>query len=202
LARLVHEKTAGNPSFVTHFLAALSEKGLLAYDREEARWTWELEGIRAKGYTDNVADLVLSRLRRLPGQTHAALKGLACLGAGVSTAALASALGTRKDVLHKALREAVQERILGKQEGAYQFLHDRVREAAYALIPEGERAAAHLAIGRRLAAHLSVGEVEENVFEIDGQLNRGNALIRSPKALTFTNDAIGAVNAALGSCVR
>jgi PAS domain S-box-containing protein len=181
LARLVHEKTAGNPFFVTQFLAALSDEGLLAYDRGEARWTWDLEGIGAKGYTDNVADLVLGRLRRLPGETHAALKGLACLGAGFSTAALAIALGARKDALHKALREAVQERLLAQQEGAYLFLHDRVREAAYALIPESERAAAHLAIGRRLAAHLSAGEIEENVFEIVGQLNRGNALIRSAK---------------------
>ena len=68
-----------------------------------------------------------------------------------------------------------------RQEGAYQFLHDRVREAAYALIPEGERAAAHLAIGRRLAAHTQPDAVEESVFEIVGQLNRGAALIGSRK---------------------
>jgi predicted ATPase len=59
------------------------------------------------------------------------------------------------------------------------FLHDRVREAAYELIPDGERAAAHLAIGRRLAARTPPGAVEVSIFEIAGQLNRGAALISS-----------------------
>ena len=68
-----------------------------------------------------------------------------------------------------------------RQEGVYRFLHDRVREAAYALIPESERAAVHLAIGRRLAAQVLPGAAEESVFEIVGQLNRGSALISARK---------------------
>ena len=68
--------------------------------------------------------------------------------------------------MQATLEAAVRSRLLLRQEGAYRFLHDRVREAAYALIPEGERAAAHLAIGRRLAAHTRPDAVEESVFEI------------------------------------
>ena len=74
LARLVHEKTAGNPFFAIQFLTALAEEGLLAFDRDAARWTWDLKRIRAKGYTDNVVDLMLGKLRRLPATTHAVLK--------------------------------------------------------------------------------------------------------------------------------
>ena len=77
----------------------------------------------------------------------------------------------------RLLRPAVRARLLLRQEGVYRFLHDRVREAAYALIPESERAAVHLAIGRRLAAQIPPSAVEESVFEIVGQLNRGSALI-------------------------
>src|SRR6202171_3142762 len=64
-------------------------------------------------------------------------------------------------------------------EGSYAFLHDRVQEAAYALIPEGERAAAHLRIGRVLASRAASEELEEKIFEIVNQLDRGAALIHS-----------------------
>ena len=68
LARLVREKTAGNPFFVIQFLTALAEEGLLA--RNAARWTWDLRRIRTKGYTDNVVDLLLGKLRSLPVTTR------------------------------------------------------------------------------------------------------------------------------------
>ena len=181
LARLVHEKTAGNPFFAIQFLTALAEEGLLVFDRDAARWTWDPRRIRAKGYTDNVADLMLGKLRRLPATTRAVLKRLACLGASAPIATLALVQGMAEDALHTALWAAVRARLLLRQEGAYQFLHDRVREAAYALIPDAGRAAAHLAIGRRLATHTQPDAVEESVFEIVGQLNRGAALISSGK---------------------
>ena len=62
---------------------------------------------------------------------------------------------------------------------AYAFLHDRVQEAAYALIPEASRAEAHLRIGRLLLARTSEEKREEAIFEIVSQLNRGSALIVS-----------------------
>ena len=181
LARLVHQKTGGNPFFAIQFLSALAEEGLLVFDRDAARWTWDLGRIRAKGYTDNVADLMLGKLRRLPAATRAVLKRLACLGSSAPIATLTLIQSRSEDALQATLEAAVRSRLLLRQEGAYRFLHDRVREAAYALIPEGERAAAHLAIGRRLAAHTRPDAVEESVFEIVGQLNRGAGLIGARK---------------------
>ena len=181
LARLVHEKTAGNPFFAIQFLTALAEEGLLTFDRDAARWTWDLRRIRAKGYTDNVVDLLLGKLRRLPATTQAVLKRLACLGNSAPIATLALVQRGSEDALHATFSAAIRAGLLLRQEGAYKFLHDRVREAAYALIPDGERAAAHLTIGRRLAARTPPGAVEESIFEVVGQLNCGAALIRSGK---------------------
>ena len=65
LARLVHEKTGGNPFFAIQFLTALAEEGLLAFDADAAAWTWDLARIRAKGYTDNVVELMVGKLKRL-----------------------------------------------------------------------------------------------------------------------------------------
>src|SRR4029453_764869 len=74
LAQLVHEKTAGNPFFAMQFLSALVEEGLLTFDHGAARWVWELPSIHAQGYTDNVVDLMVGKLSRLPGQTQQALQ--------------------------------------------------------------------------------------------------------------------------------
>ncbi len=80
LARLVHDKTGGNPFFTIQFLTALDEEGLLAFDHDQGRWSWDLDRIQAKGFTDNVVALMLSKLNRLPVETQAALQLLACLG--------------------------------------------------------------------------------------------------------------------------
>lgn len=179
LARLVHEKTAGNPFFAIQFLTALADEGLVAFDHQQARWSWDLERIHAKGYTDNVVDLLLGRMRRLPEAARGALQQLACLGNLGEIATLSQVLGESEAGLVAALLEAERAGLVFRKHGAYHFLHDRVREAAYALIPEGTRAAAHLAIGRRLVANTPLEAVEERVFEIVGQLNRGIALIAS-----------------------
>ena len=74
LAQLVHEKTGGNPFFAIQFLTALAEEGLLAFDADAAAWIWDLARIRAKGYTDNVVDLMVGKLKRLSGTTQEALQ--------------------------------------------------------------------------------------------------------------------------------
>jgi PAS domain S-box-containing protein len=63
--------------------------------------------------------------------------------------------------------------------GSYKFVHDRVQEAAYLLIPEELRAEAHLRIGRLLAARTPPERREEAIFEIVNQVNHGAALITS-----------------------
>src|SRR4030095_5236076 len=80
LAQLVHEKTAGNPFFLVQFLHTLAEEGWLAFDHEKARWSWDLNRIHAKRYRDNVVDLMVGKLNRLPLDTQKALEQLACLG--------------------------------------------------------------------------------------------------------------------------
>jgi len=92
LAELVLEKTAGNPFFAIQFIFSLAEEGLLAFDHDAARWSWDLDRIHAKRYTDNVVDLMLGKLTRLPAATQTALQQMACLGNVAETAMLSMVL--------------------------------------------------------------------------------------------------------------
>ncbi|MGL4379040.1 MAG: diguanylate cyclase domain-containing protein, partial [Microcoleaceae cyanobacterium] len=62
----------------------------------------------------------------------------------------------------------------------YQFLHDRVEQAAYSLIPEEQKQATHLQIGQLLQENSSEMEKEEKLFDIVGHFNLGIELITQP----------------------
>ncbi|SHG48132.1 AAA family ATPase [Bradyrhizobium erythrophlei] len=179
LAQLVHEKTGGNPFFAIQFMSSLAEEGMLTFDHDVAGWSWDLDRIHAKGYTDNVVDLMVAKLTRLSAETQNALQIMACLGNLAEITTLAIVLGTSEEQVHAALWPSVRQDLLERLASAYRFVHDRIQEAAYSLIAEESRAAAHLRIGRLLLSHTPPDKREEVIFEIVNQLNRGAALIIS-----------------------
>ena len=179
LARLVLEKTGGNPFFAIQFLTALSDEGLLAFDYGKAGWSWDLGHIQAKGFTDNVVELMVGKLGRLPVEVQKALQWLACLGNVAEITLFSIVLGKSNEDVRSDLWDAVRLELVEPLEGSYKFIHDRVQEAAYSLIPERLRAEAHLRVGRLLAAHTPAEKREETIFEIVNQLNRGAGLIVS-----------------------
>ena len=177
LAALLHEKTVGNPFFLIQFLQSLSEEGLLRFEHDQARWCWDVEHIHAKAYTENVVDLMVGKIGRLADGVQRALQTLACLGNTAEVSTLSLVQGALEQQIHADLREAVRLELIQRSDRSYKFVHDRIQEAAYLLVPEELRSEAHLRIGRLLAAHTPLEKREEAIFEIVNQLNRGAALM-------------------------
>src|SRR6516162_3923326 len=100
LAQLIHDKTTGNPFFAIQFFSELAEEGLLTFDYGEASWSWDLNRIYAKAYTDNVVDLMVGKLNRLPGETQKALQQLACLGNSAEFAMLRMVYQDSNEKMH------------------------------------------------------------------------------------------------------
>jgi len=173
LANLVHDKTGGNPFFAIQFLTALDEDGLLEFDPVTSGWRWDVERIAAQSFTRNVVEFLVAKIGRLSEHAQAALELSACLGGTFALAPLAAVCARSEEDTNRALDEAVREGLVKVIPDGFQFLHDRIRQAAYARVPEAERAEIHLRIGRTLLGRTAAGEVAERVFDLVSQLNRG-----------------------------
>ena len=177
LTHLIFERTEGNPFFFTQFLDALHKEGVLRHDRQERVWQWDLAHIKARDFADNVADLMAGKLRRLPTPTQEALQLAACLGNKFNLRALALVSQLAEDEITQRLSAAVREDLIVLASDHGKFLHDRIQQAAYALIPAARRAEVHLHIGRTLVAHMTADEMAGSLFDVANQFNRGAALL-------------------------
>ncbi|MBV8701928.1 MAG: serine/threonine-protein kinase PknK, partial [Bradyrhizobium sp.] len=181
VAQLVLEKSGGNPFFAIQLVTSLAEEGVLSFDHDAGRWSCDLDRIQAKAYADNVVDLMVGKLIRLPAETRRALEALSCIGNAAEISILSIVLEASAEQVKAMFWQAIRHELIEPLKSSYRFIHDRVRESAYSLIPEERRAAAHLRIGQLLAAHIPPAQREEAVFEIVNQLNRGVALITAPE---------------------
>ena len=178
LTRLVFERTEGNPFFFTQFLSSLHQDGLFWHDTKDWVWKWDLGKIEARNFADNVVDLMVGKLRKLPVQTQDILQLAACLGNKFDLRSLALVSGM-SDV-EQCLSPAVHEGLIIHTNGSAKFLHDRIQQAAYSLIPEVHRDAVHLRIGRVLMTSLVADDMAEQLFDVVNQLNHGSALLIDP----------------------
>jgi predicted ATPase/signal transduction histidine kinase/ActR/RegA family two-component response regulator len=175
LTSLIFAKTRGNPFFCTRFLAMLHRSGLVRFDRVLG-WTWDTSSIAAHDFSDNVVDLMTRQLRHCPPETARALSLAACLGSSFDLEELAAVGERSQEQMVEALEQATEEGLVVRTMNRCRFVHDRIQQAAYARIPDVDRAATHLGIGRVLLSRAEEDELPDRVFDILSQLNRGIAV--------------------------
>ncbi|MBD3559290.1 AAA family ATPase, partial [Planktothrix sp. FACHB-1355] len=185
LAKLVVHKTEGNPFFVNEFLKTLHAENLLNFNFRYRSWQWNINQIEAVGITDNVVELMIGKLKKLPDATQQVLRLAACVGASFDLNTLSIICEKSPAEVFQNLTPAVQSTlILAASEWDYQlliqnyqFLHDRVQQAAYALIDEEQKQAVHLQIGRLLLQNTQPQDLGEKIFNIVDHLDLGIALV-------------------------
>ncbi|MDI1446670.1 AAA family ATPase [Polyangium sp. 6x1] len=178
LADAVLKKTGGNPFFVKQFVRSLHDHGVLTFAAGSG-WRWDLAKIEALAYTDNVVDLMVRTIARLPATTQTALKLAAAIGNRFELDVLATVSECSPEEAYGRLDPAVGEGLVLAGREGYRFAHDKVQEGAYAMIPEADRPAFHLRIGRLLADKLDLSE-SQNLFDVVGHLNSAGDLVSDP----------------------
>jgi histidine kinase len=200
LSRLVMNKTGGNPFFVIQFLKNLDHEKLITFDGNLHRWVWDVEQIEAREITDNVVAFMVNKLRTLPDGTQNLLRLGACIGNSFDLKTLAIVAEQSPAYVASKLWPAVEEGLLLPQGGGHhqlkmmdegdvdeggrcpdavdRFLHDRVQQAAYSLIDEGEKKATHLKIARLLLGSTRQEELGAGCFSIVEHYNKSSSLVR------------------------
>ncbi|MEM9541013.1 MAG: AAA family ATPase [Cyanobacteria bacterium P01_E01_bin.42] len=186
LARLIQEKTNGNPFFINEFLQALHEEYLLVFHPQTQNWQWDIKAIAARDFTDNVVELMVEKLQQLPQGDRDIISLAACLGAEFDLTTLTWMVKRSPQEVFQLLKTALDRNFIFPISEldenlliqSYKFAHDRIQQAAYALIPEAEQTEKNVAIGRILWEKTPESEREDKLFDIVDRLNYGISLLQ------------------------
>lgn len=174
LADLIFEKTRGNPFFVVQFLNALYQEKILKFDTKYSLWTWEINEIKAKGYTQNIIDLIDRNIKRLAPETQNILNIAACIGNKFDVKMLSVISSEEEDKIIEELQPAFKAGLIMHDDDHIVFFRDSYLQAAYSLFQEKKIAEIHLKIARQLLATTPNDKNNSSVFEIVNQFNRAD----------------------------
>ena len=195
LARLVLDKTDGNPFFVREFFRTLQQEGLLAFDLDAGRWAWDVDRLQSLRITSNVVELVARRVRQLSEATLRTLESAAVIGARFELGLLATLVGMTPQATALALKEAIREGVVVPLNDAhrlaervesgpaenfrfeYRFAHDRIQQAVYSILTDSERETVHLRLARLLPTHPPQSGVDPT-FDIANHLYLARQLLK------------------------
>lgn len=190
LSSLIYSKTLGNAFFTIQFLTALYEEELVKFDFKTNTWNWDIAKIKQLNITDNVIDLLTVKIKKLPEQTRYILKIASCIGHNFSLDILSIIYKKDEENVEKGLEPALIENLIEPENNKFKFVHDRIRQAVYSTISEGEKALYHLETGRLLLKFLSKKQLDNKIFDVVNQFNLGKELISEAseiKKLTALN---------------
>ena len=218
LSALLHERAQGNPFFLTEMLKSLEQSRAIVFASDLGRWHWDMDVVRSTGISGDVIEFIVAKLRKLPAATQRVLQLAACIGNSFDLRTLSIINERPIDPTGDDLLPALQQfmvapqnpdyKLVGKAGAGfatepadsdrlnptYRFQHDRVQQAAYALIDDDRKQIVHLSVGRLIQQHASPRERDERLIEIVGHLNTGRRLIDNPedrKELARLNLAAG-----------
>ncbi|MGF1490189.1 MAG: AAA family ATPase [Prochloraceae cyanobacterium] len=196
LAKLVLDKTNGNPFFINKFLRSLYQENLLFFDKSGYYWEWDTEAIKKHNVTENVANLLSISIEKLDLETQKILKIAACIGNKFDITYLT--MISQKDVkeivillekvielglvlplnnYHYRLIYSNTDILTDTFKLNYQFVHDRIQHTIYSSITDKDKQETHYKIGQILLQNTSFDRREEKIFDIVNRLNLGKDLI-------------------------
>lgn len=188
LSDCIYSKTQGNPFFVKQFLRSLYDFKHLWFEYNLMKWCFNTEEIRKMNITENVIDLLDSKIKMLKPSAIEYLKYGACMGNEFDLKTLVLVNDKNGESILNSLKEAVKigliydlhnnrESDLMKADIKFKFVHDRVQQAVYSIISDDEKCSIHLQLGQLYLKNYAEFNKSEQLFETVRQLNAGSIII-------------------------
>lgn len=204
LSEIIFEKTHGNPFFTNQLLIYLYEEGLLYVDQKDGVWSWDKDKVETLDVSDNVVDLLITKLQKCSLEMQEILEVAACIGNHFDVGLTSTITGKPFPFVVQHIMEAIKEGFILPSEDIHQylwmdeealkeqakskrglqefrFLHDKVQQAAYQLMSKDQRKNTHYQIGLILLKKYRKEQFEEHIFEVMSQLNHAADLISEKK---------------------
>ncbi len=209
LSDIVFQKTKGNPFFINEFLKNLYKEKFFKFNKNTGKWDWKLNEIKEIKISDNVVEFMLTKIKKLPDDCLSVLKVASCIGNRFNIKTLSFILKKEITEVVNSLWKALEEEIIFSKGNLnkiiysdvnekfnifYEFQHDRIQQAAYALIDNDKKKETHLKIGKLILKNINEENKEEHLIEIVNHFNIGRTLIESDeekKQLTLLNYQAG-----------
>lgn len=189
LARVIFDKTSGNPFFIREFIHDINRKNLLFFDTKKGQWRWHLEEIKSGSVSSNVVEHIQGRLQELSGSFKKLIGYAACNNNSFEVLFLARVTQYSLTEISQCFLKAAQENLVIPIKNAiklirlnedelirlaehneiieFKFSHDRIQQAAYSLINQKERANFHY----KVAKHLQQSDGFLEIFELARHFN-------------------------------
>lgn len=159
LASSLFYQTGGNPGMIAHLLKGWLQEKKLSFDERRRQWSWDSEVIGQLSDSELNRGLMESDFASLTDEVKGLLAMAAVIGRSFSLCLLAEACDRSSEAVDLMLRDVEAGGLIvcevvtaagdTHQEKSYLFLHNQMREIAYAFDPEGNMQR-HLRIGRLL----------------------------------------------------
>ncbi|MBD2162256.1 AAA family ATPase [Limnothrix sp. FACHB-1083] len=210
IAQLLVQKTQGNPFFLTQLFKYLYVEGVIWFESGTGQWEWSFQHLPPIEITENVISLMVHEIQKLDVSVQRALQLAACIGNQFDLDMLAIVHEKSTAETSTDLWQALQAGLVIPLNAAYKipqvledcktvtitykFLHDRVQQAAYSLIPNDEKQLIHLTVGRLLLNSIEPDRLDDCLFDVVNAMNVGSALITDAQEqllLARLNDRAG-----------
>ena len=140
-AQIISTKTNGNPFFIIELTKSLYEKKILRLN-DKHQWSWDLELVNSAIAAENVIDLMIRRIERLPDECQFMLHFAACIGSTVEVKLLKQLLSMETSVFESTIQRLVKDEFVlafldnsqaTEMLTSIKFSHDKIQQSAYQL---------------------------------------------------------------------
>ncbi len=187
LSDLVYTKTLGNPFFVHQLLTIALQDKALFYDANKSNWIWSKQRLQGLHITDNVAEYMAEKVKRLPLHLQDVLMYACCMGSEFNIAILSGIINKPKESLYEMMKRLINEGLVNfKGNDVYLFTHDRIPQTIYKIIPDDKRDQIHFAIATELISLYNETRTTSVLYEIAGHFEAARSIVSPDKVSTVT----------------